>query len=233
MPKNRDFKKLVRARMQRTGEAYTAARAHLVRRSSTPQSAPRGEASPPVTPDQMAALAGVSNAAIEKRTGCTWQKWVFALDRAGAAGWSHRAIAEHVSSAYKVPGWWAQTVTVGYERIKGLRVVGQRRSGEFEATKSKTIAAPAVTVSRAFSDSRVRRKWLPGVKVTVRKATAGRSVRIVWEDGTPVEVWLTSKEAGKTSVQVQHRKLVDKADAERRKAYWADRLGALQALLAA
>ena len=43
---------------------------------------------------------------------------------------------------YKVPGWWAQTVTVGYERIKGLRAVGQRRDGTFEANKSRTFAVP-------------------------------------------------------------------------------------------
>src|SRR2546422_3956023 len=32
MPTNKDFKRLVRARMQKTGEAYTAARAHLLQK---------------------------------------------------------------------------------------------------------------------------------------------------------------------------------------------------------
>jgi len=30
MPTNKDFKRLVRARMRKTGESYTAARAHLL-----------------------------------------------------------------------------------------------------------------------------------------------------------------------------------------------------------
>ena len=71
----------------------------------------------------------------------------------------------------KCSDWWTQTVTVGYERIKGLRAIGQRRDGGYEANKSKTFAAPAPVVFRAFAHARVRRTWLPGVTVKVRKST--------------------------------------------------------------
>ena len=247
MPTNKDFKRLVRARMEKTGEAYTAARANLLKRGpatarmSAPANLTREPAAPaipvapaalvePAEPANFAKLAGMSDAAIKKATGCTWEKWAFALDYSGAETWSHRAIAEHVQRAYKTSDWWAQMVTVGYERIKGLREIGQRRSGGFEATKSKTIAAPASTVFRAFNDARARRKWLPGVKVTVRKAVPGKSVRMTWEDGTLVEVWLTSKGA-KTAASVSHRKLSGKEDVERRKQFWGERLTALQRTL--
>ena len=33
MPTDKDFKRLVRGRMQKTGESYTAARANLIRRT--------------------------------------------------------------------------------------------------------------------------------------------------------------------------------------------------------
>jgi hypothetical protein len=241
MPTNADFKKLVRARMSKTGEAYTAARAVLLKRT-----APK-IVSPIVTPPAVAApapaaaaavrsledLAGVSDKAIQKATGCTWERWCWALDKAGALDWSHRAVAEYVQKTYKVSDWWSQTVTVGYERIKGLRAIGQRMSGAFEANKSKTIDAPAAKVSRAFSDSRVRAKWLPGQTVTIRKATAGKSVRMTWSDETSVEVWLVATPAGKTSVQLTHRKLTSKADVDARKAFWAERLSALKSLLEA
>ena len=230
MPTNKDFKRLVRARMEKTGEAYTAARAHLLKRP-THLVAPSPATPPAREPIDFAALAGLSDAAVQKRTGCTWDKWVFVLDRAGAAEWSHRAIAEHVRRSYKIPDWWAQTVTVGYERIKGLRAIGQRRSGGYDATKSKTIAAPAAAVFKAFADARVRRTWLPGVKVKVRTATPGKSIRMTWDDGTSVEVWLTSKGAAKTSAQVQHRQLTGKDDADARKRFWDERLSALRAQL--
>jgi len=232
MPTNKDFKRLVRARMEKTGEAYTAARAHLLKRPTQAAAPPAPPAAPPARePIDFATLAGLSDAAVQKRTGCAWDKWVFVLDRAGAAEWSHRAIAEHVRRSYKIPDWWAQTVTVGYERIKGLRAIGQRRSGGYDATKSKTIAAPAAAVFKAFADARVRRTWLPGVKVKVRTATPGKSIRMTWDDGTSVEVWLTSKGAGKTSAQVQHRQLTGKDDADARKRFWDERLSALRAQL--
>ena len=234
MPTNKDFKRLVRARMEKTGEAYTAARTNLLRHmtpSITKAVAPTPVSPPVAAPVNFAKLAGMSDEAIKKRTGCAWDKWVWALDKAGAADWSHRARAEYVQQAYKVSDWWAQTVTVGYERIKGLREIGQRMSGAFEATKSKTIAASAAAVQKAFADSRQRRKWLPGIDVVVRKAVPGKSVRMTWDDGTSVEVWLTPKGAGKTATAVAHRKLKNKDDVERRKAFWAERLDTLSRTL--
>src|SRR3989449_5622327 len=117
MPTYKDFKRLVRARMQKTGEAYTAARAHLLQKQQESR------------PVDYARLAGMmSAAALKARTGCTWERWVKALDRVAAHRWPHREIAHYVHEKYKVPGWWAQTVTVGYERIKGLRAIGDRKS---------------------------------------------------------------------------------------------------------
>jgi uncharacterized protein YndB with AHSA1/START domain len=179
-----------------------------------------------------ARLAGRSDAVLEARTGCTWERWVSALDRVQAYTWSHREIAAHVREKYEIPGWWAQGVTVGYERIKGLRAVGQRRDGSFEATKSRTFAVPLVRLYRAFHDARSRARWLPGVKLTVRAATRGKSMRITWPDRTSVAVAFTSKGPAKSQVAVQHGKLADRAAAARMKQYWAERLDALQEVLA-
>src|SRR5213594_2728845 len=136
MPTNKDFKRLVRRRMHKTGESYTSARAQLLEMGSS-------KTQRTTAPVDYAKLAGVSDTALKARTGCTWERWVKALDRVEADTWPHRQIAAYVHEKYKVPGWWAQTVTVGYERIKGLRAIGQRRGGGFEATKSKTFALPA------------------------------------------------------------------------------------------
>ena len=123
-------------------------------------------------------------------------------------------------------------VTVGYERIKGLRERGQRRDGGFEATKSKVFAVPLTRLYRAFHDKRTRSQWLPGVALVVRTATPGKSMRITWPDGTSVELWFTRKGAAKAQVQIQHRKLADHATASRLKEYWAERLAALGEVLA-
>lgn len=253
MPINKDFKRLVRRRMQKTGEAYTTARAHLLKRASgsattrgvaevhsvavaAPPASP-APASPPTTtsapdPRDYARIAGMSDAAVKAKTGCTWEKWVFALDYVNAHAWPHRAIAEYVHEKYQVPGWWAQMVTVGYERIRGLRDRGQRRGGDYEASKSRTVEAPVGKLFRAFSQPRLRSQWLSGVKLVVRKATPSRSIRITWEDGTSVEGWFTAKGRSKSQVQVQHRKLPSREAAERMKRYWTERLDALAGMLA-
>ena len=223
MPTDKDFKRLVRGRMQKTGEAYTTARAHLRKHQPTVAVPP----APVPAPADYAKLAGRSDAIIKERTGCTWERWVKALDRAKAYTWPHPEIAKYVTEKYKIPGWWGQTVTVGYERIKGLRAVGQRRDGSFEANKSKTFAVPLAQLYGAFSNARTRSRWLSGVNLTVRTATREKSMRITWPDRTSVEVGFMRKAPGKSQVALSHSKLPDRESATRMKQYWTERLGAL------
>jgi hypothetical protein len=225
MPTNKDFKRLVRARMQKTGESYTAARAQLLLKQS-PSSSP-----PAPTALDYATLAGIGDAAVKAKTGCGWERWVKALDRVAAHTWPHRRIAEYVHEKYKVTGWWAQMVTVGYERIKGLRAIGQRRDGGFEATRSKVFGVPLGRLYRAFTDARTRAKWLPGVALTIRTRTREKYMRITWPDQTSVQLGFSGKGAAKSQVQIQHAKLPDRAAATRMKQYWAERLTALGAVL--
>ena len=222
MTVHKDFKRLVRTRMQKTGESYTAARAHFLKQKTVAVSPPTIE---------YAKLAGRSDATIKQNTGCTWERWVRALDHAKAHTWSHRDIARYVHEKYQVDGWWAQSVTVGYERIKGLRAIGQRRSGAFEASKSRTFPVPLARLYRAFRDARTRARWLPGVKLTVRSATPEKYLRITWPDETSVAVGFLSKGAGKSQVAIQHEKLPDQAAATRSKRYWAERLDLLGQVL--
>ena len=250
MTRQKDLKKLTRARMEKTGESYTTARAQLVAKRPVPVlaavaspeliaaevlSAPtlqpvpkRGKKAAASTsrPDY-ATLAGMSDAAIRAKTGCGWQEWVEALDYRGASEWSHRAIAECVGGEFGVPAWWSQTVTVGYERIKGLRAIGQQRSGEWEASRSRTFPVSVAELFRACSDGRARRKWLAETGVVVRKSVPERSLRLTWPDGGSVEMWFTAKGPEKAVVAIQHRRLPSQAAADERKAYWSERLDAL------
>lgn len=245
MPANKDFKRLVRGRMQKTGESYTAARAQLLQRkpaSTSPAAAvpPTAAAQPLVssspgtpTPADYAKLAGISDAMIKASTGCTWERWVKALDRVEAHTWPHREIAHHVREKYHVGDWWTQTVTVGYERIKGLRAIGQRRDGSFEASKSRTFAAPLARLYRAFRDAPTRARWLPDIALTIRTATREKSMRISWPDGSSLDVGFARRGRAKSQVALQHVRLPDKATALRMKQFWAERLDALGDLLAA
>ena len=249
MPRNKDLKRLVRTRMQKTGEAYTTARAQIMKKPR-PATTARGaitEAPPTVSsesaahavpaavvaPSDYAKIAGMSDDVVKEKTGCTWERWVYALDRHHASDLSHREIAALVNEKYKVGPWWGQMVTVGYERIKGLRERGQRRSGTYEAGKSRTYNVPVTTLFDAWADARRRKRWMNGAKVKVRTATAPKSMRLAWDDGTVVVVGFLAKGPSKSTVAVTHEKLPDKETANRLKEYWAERLDSLSAVLAA
>src|SRR5207247_1153146 len=141
-----------------------------------------------------------SDAALKKATGCTWERWVRALDRENASSWSHAKIARYVREKYKTPSWWTQTVTVGYERIKGLRARGQQRDGSYRATRSKVVPVALSALYQAFSDSRIRDRWLPDGEFDVQRATREKSMRLSAADGTSVVVGFVAKGPAKSQV---------------------------------
>ncbi len=219
MPKQKDLKRLVRARMQRTGEAYTTARLHVLRTTE------------PKRPDRTgyARAAGMSDSSVAKATGRSWAEWVRFLDEAGAARQSHRHITSLVSSA-GTPSWWTQMVTVGYERIRGLRARGQRRDGAYSATKSRTFEVPVDTLFEAFADEATRRRWLPS-GISVRTARPHKAMRLTWKDDTVVAVGFTAKGRTKSTVAVEHQKLPTRAAADALKHAWADYFDRLSRIL--
>lgn len=228
MPLQKDLKRLVRARMLKTGEAYTAARAQILRKSR-PAIAKRKTVTPSIDTAVLAGLA--SDAALKEKTGCGWERWARTLDQFGAAAMTHRDIARLVSETFKVPGWWAQTVTVGYERIRGRRAVGQRVDGSYEASKSKTFNVPVERLFEAWADARERRRWLDETGVKIRSSTTPKAIRLAWNDGGIVNAWFTPKGATKSTVAIAHTKLPDRAASERQKRYWSERMTALGELL--
>jgi hypothetical protein len=246
MTRDKDLKRLVRARMQKTGESYTAARSRIVgkapRNSSAPSAAVAApEPATPRTPEHgkvaatsvapaapdYAKIAGMSDEAVKAKTGCDWARWVHALDRRKAHEMSHREIAAVVNEKYGIDGWWSQMVTVGYERIKGLRERGQRRDGGFEASKSKSYNVPVEQLYDAWALARHRRRWLTDAEPKVRSTSRPKSLRLALEDGTTVALWFMSKGERKSSVSVQHLGLPDRAAADRSKQLWGERLEAL------
>ena len=220
MPKQKDLKRLVRARMQKTGESYTAARLHLVKKVEEPE------------PDY-AKRAGMSDDKVTKATGGDWKHWVGVLDQAGGTTMSHREMTQYLAREHHAASWWTQMLAVGYERIRGLRARGQRRSGDWSVTKSKTVGVPVAKLFAAFKDAKKRAKWLTGATLTVKTATPSKSLRARWEDGTAVAAGFFARGKDKSQVAIEHSKLPTKADADRMRAFWTERLDALASLLKA
>jgi hypothetical protein len=166
-------------------------------------------------------------------TGKRHEDWFRILDDWGGTTRTHTEIARHVIDDLGVPGWWGQSVTVSYERARGLRAVGQMRDG-WTINASKTVAAPVDALFDAVVEDRLRSAWLPDADLGLRTATKPRSARYDREDGsTRVNITFEAKGPSKATVFVSHERLPDADTAEAMKAYWRPALAALKVHLEA
>jgi len=216
MTRDKAQKRATRARMAKTGERYTAARRHVVK----PWDGVRIE------------HLGQTDASLRANTGKGWREWLRILDAWGARERKHGDVVNHLLDEYGVPGWWAQSITVGYERSRGLRAKHQTLSGSFQVSTSKTFPIGVGKLFKAFAEAPQRNKWLERGTLKVRTTLKNRSIRFDFRDGTSrVVAYFDPKDRTKTTVTVQHEKLPDAGAVEDMRAMWKERLARLADLL--
>ena len=182
---------------------------------------------------RMSMPARIGDEAVRTKTGKTWSQWFSFLDKAGARKMSHGEIASFLCDGEKLPAWWCQMVTVGYEQSRGLREVHETTAG-FRTSISRTIDASVSILYRAWKEEKIRSRWLPKAPLTLRKATTNKSIRIAWNGETSnMDVRFYSKGKGKSQVVIDQVKLKSAADAQRMKKFWSENLQRLQRLLEA
>jgi hypothetical protein len=222
MTKQRTIKRRIRQRMSKTGESYTSARSRVVDKRDRVTAARTRLADTSDRP---------SDDRVRDATGRKWDSWFGILDRWGARKRTHGKMVEFLMREHGVPGWWAQSIAVWYERARGMRLKHQQADG-FTIYASKTIAVPVDVVFDAFVDARRRRRWLTDGAMRVRTSQADRTARFDWEDGsTRVNVSFVEKSPSRSTVAVEHQRLPDADDAERAKVSWRRRLADLKSLL--
>jgi uncharacterized protein YndB with AHSA1/START domain len=240
MTRARALKQIIRERAAKTGERYTTARRHVLAAVAPRPVAP----APPVRPVPPAPTKGsVSDAKAIEKTGHGLDHWFAVLDRFNAVAKGHTAAARHLFDDHNVPGWYAQGITVAYERARGVRALNQRCDGEFEVSVSKVIAAGTAKVIKAFTDTRVRKRWIGNVDATlaealtaavtskaskgfVLRADGQARFRYKW-DGSIVQFYLYPKPGGKVSLVVQHTKLAGADAVAEHRAQWKTAFAAL------
>ena len=189
----------------------------------------------PVSPED-AALAGAPDASLIARTGADWATWLARIDDWGGASATHTAIAAWVGPQVQNDDgkgfWWAQAITVGYERLRGRRELGQTCDGQWSASKSVTVAGSvAEGRDRLLGPARLA-DWAPA-GLQPRPAGAARSVRYTDAEGHTVSAWLTEKPGPRCAIGLQVEGLPSAEARDAAKAAWTVHLGALKALLSA
>ncbi len=222
MPTQKLFKRRVRDRMAKTGEHYTTARGHVARaRDRVNADAPNLESAIEIASDER----------LREATGRGWQEWVAVLDEWGARDRTHPETASHLRTELGVPGWWAQTVTVGYQRARGMRRKHQQSDG-FTVYASKTVGVSLDALYAAFVDEARRAQWLTDGSMSLRASQPEKVARFDWADGvTRVMVTFEAKGPAKATAHVTHERLAGPADGELAKSAWKQRLIGLKAIL--
>jgi hypothetical protein len=172
----------------------------------------------------------MSDDAVKAKTGMDWYGWFKLLDKAEAAKLPHKDIANLLYAEHKVPGWWAQMVTVEYERARGLREKHEQTGG-FSVSASKTINAPLGKLFAAASDSKVRKKWFPETNFKPSSETKNKYFRGAWKNGARLEIGFYAKGSGKSQIAVQVNKLAKKSDVDRERVVWKKALEKLEKLV--
>jgi hypothetical protein len=233
MTTQKTFKRRIRARMSKTGEAYTTARTQLVRKAGA---RPAGgdangatRAADTQTPSQ--AELPVSDEALRERSGHGWDHWFRVLDAWGATNRGHTEIAKWLREEQGVGGWWAQSITGGYERARGMRAKHQFAQG-FAVSANRTIHVPLDRAMDAFSQTAIRRRWMPDTPIQRRRTKAANALVFDWaEPPSRVTAWFVARGDAKSTVTVEHSRLPNARTAERFKSVWRERLVELKTLL--
>lgn len=214
MTKQETFKRRVRDRMAHTGERYGAARRALI--EQVPTGRRRAWASEPEHGDD----------AIRAATGRGWDDWCELIEAWPGHVDGHTAIAAHVHETSEITHWWSQAVTVGYERIAGIRVPYQRSDGTFAANRSRTITVDVQELRALLLDPEARVDLFPGYDTTLRSKPATKALRIGIGPGVAI-FDLQALSGGRGKVAVSHEQLRSVEEVEQWRHWWAEWLDAI------
>lgn len=209
MTRNESFKRRVRERMQKTGEKYVAARRVLIQQANRRDA--RSWVSDPEHSDEV----------IRDNTGRGWDEW-----RALIEGWpgheeGHGAVASWLQDEHGVPGWWAQALTVGWERISGRRLPHQMADGTFTANRSATITTDPDALREMLLDEQDRARLFPGLDPELRSRPTSKNVRLGLGGGV-AELAMAPKDDGRVTVTASHTKLSSPDEVGYWKDFWGD-----------
>jgi hypothetical protein len=213
MTRQETFKRRIRQRMEKTGERYGASRRVLIEASATKQ---RQWASEPEMADET----------LREATGRGWEEWCVILDGWPGHSDGHTAISTYLREEQGVEGWWAQTITVGYERITGLRLPHQQPDGTFTAGKSRMVTADAGLIREMLLDDESRADLFPGLETELRSRPTSKVLRIGIGPGT-AQIALEPQDDGRVKITIAHDRLPTPEAVEEWKSYWSDRLEAV------
>jgi hypothetical protein len=232
MTTQESFKRRIRARMAKTGERYAAARRALIDQAGPHAATETSSVADTTGRDGETEAAGgrarpwaaepeTSDAAVTSATGRSWDQWVDAIEGWPGRAEGHTVVAGHLQAEHGLDGWWAQTVTVGWERITGRRLPHQRPDGTFTASRSRTVTVDASMLRRMLLDDEARAELFPGLAGELRSRPTAKAIRVAVGPGV-ARITLTPTDGGGTTITVAHERIPTYGEVEEWKRYWGE-----------
>lgn len=166
----------------------------------------------------------ISLEAIERATNKSWGEWLQFFEEIHASRLSHQEIAQKAGDLGGAPNWWRQMVTVAYEQHIGRRIPGQDCDGQFNVSVTKTVSG---TMDDALAAWKKRTEGLSDFSdVSISRGPSVTSTekwrywRCGLADGSRVNVNISLKSPGKTTVSIQHEQLESTEQVEHWRSYW-------------
>lgn len=97
----------------------------------------------------------ISNEAVQAKTRKTWDEWFAILDDAGGREMGHKEVVAVLNNNYEISAWWQQSVTVAYEKARGMRQKHEMVD-VYLISKRVTLNAPLEMVFTAWVDDLTR-----------------------------------------------------------------------------
>jgi activator of Hsp90 ATPase-like protein len=199
-------------------------------------------------------LGRLTPESVREATGRGWEEWLEVLDAGGAAEWDHKETVAYLEREHpEVSGWWRHALTVGYERARGKRAVGETAAG-FQVGVQRSVAATAAEAwdlitarpelwlgegaSVAFEEGQQYevppRGGAPGARGEVRVVKPGVRLRMTWQPegwraAATLQLTLLESGAGKTAIHAQLEKLPDADAREAMRERWREALDRIAA----
>lgn len=200
-------------------------------------------------------ITRVSDQAVKKVTGKTWNQWLDFLDQKGAPKMIHKDIARLLyDKGYIKSLWWVQMVTVGYEYARNMRTTGQTETAGFEIGVQKTLPISQKQAWDLLASNEGLRIWLgdinrirfekgytyktrDGAIGQIRTLEKGKKLRLTWhpkvlKNSSTVQIYLTCQRntPSKTNIRFHQEKLASVKEREQMRQHWQKVLEKLEEL---
>ncbi len=167
-----------------------------------------------------------SDALIKENTGRGLDAWRDLIESWPGHVDGHTAVASWLQAEHGVNGWWAQSVTVGWERITGRRLPHQMADGTFTVNASATVTTDPDAAHEMLLDDSGREDLFPDLSPTLRSRGTSKNLRIGLPEGV-AQFSIVPRADGRVTIYVSHEKLPSADDVPVWNSFWAEWLVAL------